>query len=89
MKKRDFTDCLYFIGMRCTHVDGTHCTFRHTKHPHWRPRPADKLSPDLRRLVNEAKETEAKICAGGCIRNYADPLPHCDGCTFGERNEAE
>lgn len=39
--------------------------------------------------MDEAKETESKICTGGCIRNYADPLPHCDGCTFGERNEAE
>lgn len=27
-----------------------------------------------------------EICAGGCIRSYADPLPHCDGCTFRERS---
>ena len=32
--------------------------------------------------MDEAKETEAKICAGGCIRSYANPLEHCDGCEF-------
>lgn len=31
-----------------------------------------------------AAEEEAKICAGGCIRNYAEPLEHCDECSFGK-----
>lgn len=32
-------------------------------------------------------EQEAKVCAGGCIRNYADPLPHCDDCSFRQPDE--
>lgn len=35
----------------------------------------------------ESMEQEAKICAGGCIRNYADPLPHCDDCSFRQPDE--
>ena len=58
MKKRDCADCLYFIDLRCAHVDGTRCGLQHVKRPHWRPRPTDKLSPGLRRLVDEAKEVE-------------------------------
>lgn len=32
-------------------------------------------------------EREAKICAGGCVRNYADPLAHCDGCSLNEERK--
>lgn len=35
----------------------------------------------------KSMEQEAKICAGGCIRNYADPLPHCDDCSFRQPDE--
>lgn len=58
MKKRDCADCLYFIDLRCAHVDGTRGGWQHVKCPHWRPRPTDKLSLGLRRLVDEAKEVE-------------------------------
>lgn len=30
---------------------------------------------------------EAKICAGGCVRNYADPLAHCSGCSLNEERK--
>ena len=43
--------------------------------------------------LDEPREMDGEpvcmICAGGCLRNYADPLPHCDGCTFRERSETE
>lgn len=30
------------------------------------------------------RDDEAKICAGGYIRNYAEPLEHCAECSFRE-----
>lgn len=27
-------------------------------------------------------DNAAGICPGGCLRNYADPLPHCAGCSM-------
>lgn len=29
-----------------------------------------------------APKPAASICPGGCLRNYADPAPHCPGCVF-------
>lgn len=30
----------------------------------------------------------AGICPGECVRNYADPAPHCPGCTFNLKGDA-
>lgn len=40
-------------------------------------------------LAFDVPEQEAKICAGGCIRNYAEPLEHCDECSFGKESGAK
>lgn len=39
-------------------------------------------------LAFNVPEQEAKICAGGCAKSYADPLNHCDGCEF-QNNDPE
>lgn len=30
----------------------------------------------------ERNTKEIGTCPGGCLRNYADPAPHCQGCTL-------
>ncbi len=50
----------------------------------------DAMLAVIRFLLNLAfdlPEQEAKICAGGCVRNYADPLAHCDGCSLNEERK--
>ncbi len=45
-----------------------------------------RLKAALEIVQRREKAAVCMICAGGCLRNYADPLPHCDGCTFRERS---
>lgn len=54
---------------------------------HPQPKTIIQLCKVLKSTPNEIlgySEQEAKICAGGCIRNYAEPLEHCDRCSFRE-----
>lgn len=32
--------------------------------------------------LEEYVNGEFFICTGGCLRNYAEPLPHCAGCSL-------
>lgn len=54
----------------CPHCKGTAYSAAETQ-PAW-------ICPYCKKPI--PLEQEAKICAGGCIRNYAEPLEHCDGC---------
>lgn len=33
-------------------------------------------------------ESDRGICPGGCVKNYAEPWEHCEGCTLGGKRDA-
>ena len=39
-------------------------------------------------LERLASESDRGCCPGGCLKNFADPLPHCGDCTFGGKQDA-
>ena len=42
----------------------------------------------LLNLAFDIPEKAVTVCAGGCLKNFAVPAPHCAGCRFSKEREA-
>ena len=77
--------CKYYDKDRQSYYGDTcRCTKRHKF-----VNPADTCDDYTDPYVDALAQATAQICPGGCIKNYADPAPHCAECQFSKESEAK